>query len=702
MNKSTIKFFALIIGVFSLFFVISVPSAEAANPYIQNVSFGQDENGDYISFDWVDIPPNQQEGGWFGCTRDIVSVWFNRSNPNCIIEGSITIGFQPGDLVATAGSYSGFGNYAFASGLPDYSCTSNDVNLGLSLPQHIKTYINPNLFPERLSFSAEDFVTIQLAGYKMNIGYSELLVNDDEQYFYHVPSNPLPIVPYTNVKFGFDENDLLKVSFDWAGPSRDIIPLVGFNGKISDPFYARFDPDFEKDVSMSWEDGHNENLFNVNWFTGGFTAQKGQHYEIFVNELHKWTPSNQLRVCSWYYPCPVNRTLTESVLGRSFNSNDYITIAFNSTSPSQPYGTSYILNDPNKYYFVAPNNPPILATYMALGDSFSSGFGIVPFEEGTRQDLGFNDCQRSENAYPQVVAEEVGLDLSFHACQGATTKHMYERRVDNSGNDWSELPQLEYLNKETKLVTLTIGGNDSGFGNILTNCVTTGFGICSNNEDLIASVNESFTRLDGGDGPENIKPYDLIYKDIRTLAPDAKSVAVGYPHLFTASGDDRTFLPGGRCEGVKKADQRWMIEKIDELNDIIKRNALRNGLLFALPIFDGHELCSGGEEWILDLLSTGRFHPTVKGHEAIAEAVINELTKDEQKIGILINPFQTLDYAFSVESGKSLLSFTSGWPGSDVITSLRSPLGVLYTRNSNNTLYHANGATWEHYEISNP
>ena len=147
MNKSTIKFFALIIGVFSLFFVISVPSAEAANPYIQNVSFGQDENGDYISFDWMGIPSNQQEGGWFGCTRDMLSVWFNRSNPNSTIEGSLTIGFQPGDFVATAGSYSGFGNYAFASGLPDYSCTSNDVNLGLSLPQHIKTYINPNLFP---------------------------------------------------------------------------------------------------------------------------------------------------------------------------------------------------------------------------------------------------------------------------------------------------------------------------------------------------------------------------------------------------------------------------------------------------------------------------------------------------------------------------------------------------------------------------
>lgn len=361
MNKFTIKFLALLIGVFSLFSVISVPKVEAANPYIQNVFFGQDENGDYISFDWVSIPPNQQEGGWFGCTRDMVSVWFNRSNPNGTTEGSMTIGFQPGDFIATGGgNYSGFGNYAFASGLPDYSCATNDPNLNERLPVHIKTYINPGWSPERLSFSGGDFITIQLAGYKMNIGYSELLVNDSEQYFYQVPNNPLPVIPYANVKFGFDENDLLKVSFDWVGPSRNITPLVGFNGKISYPFYAHFEPDPEKDVSMNWEDGHNENLFNVNWFTTRLNVQKGQHYDVFVNELHKWTPSNQLRVCSWYYPCPVNRTLVESILERSFKPDDYITIAFNSSSPSQPSDTQYILTDPNKYYFnpALPSSPP--------------------------------------------------------------------------------------------------------------------------------------------------------------------------------------------------------------------------------------------------------------------------------------------------------------------------------------------------------
>ena len=58
---------------------------------------------------------------------------------------------------------------------------------------------------------------------------------------------------------------------------------------------------------------------------------------------------------------------------------------------------------------------------------------------------------------------------------------------------------------------------------------------------------------------------------------------MGYPPFFTPEGSDRTFLPGGRCELIKKADQKWMISKINEFNALIKRNAERNGFRFADP-----------------------------------------------------------------------------------------------------------------------
>lgn len=365
MNLSNPKLrflFATIITLASFLTIFfTTQQAEAANPYIQNVSFGQDEQGDYISFDWVGVPERTDTGAgtWWSCQRDLVEIWFNRFNPDGTTERMRFPSYwSEGDFIPrnayySGGGYSGFGNYGFASGLPLYDCATNDPNLSTELPKHIKTYINPNWSPEKLSFTGEDFITIQIIGLRINAQYAELLVHDPEEYHYQVPTNPLPVMPYTNVSFGFNENDLLKVSFDWVGPSRNILPLVGFNGKISYPFYARFDSNPEKDVSMNWEDGRNQNLFNVNWFTGGFTAQKGQHYDLFAQELHKWTPSNGLRVCNWFYPCPVNRTLTESFLGRNFEPNDYITIAF--------YSSGYVLNDPNKYYFSPQNNPPTLS-----------------------------------------------------------------------------------------------------------------------------------------------------------------------------------------------------------------------------------------------------------------------------------------------------------------------------------------------------
>ena len=66
--------------------------------------------------------------------------------------------------------------------------------------------------------------------------------------------------------------------------------------------------------------------------------------------------------------------------------------------------------------------------YVALGDSYSSGMGVQPYYAGTHDDDGPNDCQRSQEAFGPLIAAAKGLDLSFHACQGAVTKDFYEAR----------------------------------------------------------------------------------------------------------------------------------------------------------------------------------------------------------------------------------------------------------------------------------
>ncbi|MBI2406659.1 MAG: hypothetical protein HYV25_03735, partial [Candidatus Harrisonbacteria bacterium] len=132
LKSSAVIFFISFVAMLTVGF-FSVPQAQAANPYIQNIYFGQDANGDYIAFDWVGVPPvTDIGGGWVSCSRDLVGIWLNRTNPNGATVGmSLPQNFSGGDFSPqnaffSGGGYSGFGNYGFASGLPDFTCATND------------------------------------------------------------------------------------------------------------------------------------------------------------------------------------------------------------------------------------------------------------------------------------------------------------------------------------------------------------------------------------------------------------------------------------------------------------------------------------------------------------------------------------------------------------------------------------------------
>ena len=117
------------------------------------------------------------------------------------------------------------------------------------------------------------------------------------------------------------------------------------------------------------------------------------------------------------------------------------------------------------------------ARYVALGDSFSAGEGVPAFEPGTDTDITLesgpeNACHRSERgSYSRrlVADPEVGgniLPADFAACSGAVARDLETPNPDNEG----EPAQIDHLNEFTNLVTLTMGGNDIGFGDIAALC----------------------------------------------------------------------------------------------------------------------------------------------------------------------------------------------------------------------------------------
>lgn len=275
---------------------------------------------------------------------------------------------------------------------------------------------------------------------------------------------------------------------------------------------------------------------------------------------------------------------------------------------------------------------PAEGRYVALGDSYASGFGVSPYDPGTGPDNG-NDCQRSTLAYAHQIGDRTGKDLDFRACGGATTADFYRMNPSHK-----EGAQLDELNADTGLVTFSIGGNDAGFGEVVRDCIDgwelLSFNTCYSDERITDRVDTAMDALRGTGTRDGTYSYDTIFDDIRSRAPNATVIAVGYPHFFPAEGADGDILPG-RCQGIKKIDQRWMVEKIDEINAILEDSAQRHGYQFTNPTasFDGHELCSS-DSWFYGLLSPGRFHPTANGHTAMADDIMDTIADQGQAAAV--------------------------------------------------------------------
>ena len=266
--------------------------------------------------------------------------------------------------------------------------------------------------------------------------------------------------------------------------------------------------------------------------------------------------------------------------------------------------------------------------YVALGDSYASGFGVSPYESGTDVDGG-NECKRSTAAYPQLVGQRIGRTPAFHACSGARTGDLYQAKTA-----WDEPAQLDALSQSTGVVTLSIGGNDAGFAQVLGDCIggwrILPFITCSGDKQITDRVDSAIDALGGTGEQDGIHSYEQIMGDIASRAPNATVVAVGYPSFYSSQGRVGGIIPG-RCEGVKKVDQRWITAKTNELNTALKAAALRHGHQFTDPSdsFAGHELCGEGASWFQGLLNSGRFHPNADGHKAMATSVMNTLN-DQQ------------------------------------------------------------------------
>ncbi|BFU43567.1 SGNH/GDSL hydrolase family protein [Krasilnikovia sp. MM14-A1004] len=219
--------------------------------------------------------------------------------------------------------------------------------------------------------------------------------------------------------------------------------------------------------------------------------------------------------------------------------------------------------------------------YVALGDSFSAGAG-APDQSGL--------CLRSVFAYPaQWATENHPKSYTNIACYGATIDSM-------------RLTQMIALSDKTDLVTVTIGGNDAGFGPVVISCTLLSDSGCKS----IVDVAHDYVR--------DVLPgkLDAAYRDIRSHAPNADIVVLGYPVLFDTTSESCGFA------GMSIAKRQMINAGDNDLNDIIRDRARAAGFRYAevRNNFDGRGICANGA-WINGITvtpPTDSFHPNQTGY----------------------------------------------------------------------------------------
>jgi lysophospholipase L1-like esterase len=262
---------------------------------------------------------------------------------------------------------------------------------------------------------------------------------------------------------------------------------------------------------------------------------------------------------------------------------------------------------------IAGPAPARSQSLLALGDSYSSGEGVPPYDNGT--DVRTNRCHRSQGAWPILAAIDLRLPRISWACSGADT-----RDIDD---------QLLHVIATPSIVTLTIGGNDVHFRRVLTTCVL-----------WVQPCDRHYTRR-GVDWIERDiadleRRLPRVYASIRFAAPGARLMVVGYPRIFPRKVPTRgTAANCAAWDSIDPDEADYLNDKTDSLNRAIRRAASRASVQFVgvSRAFSGEELRCVGESSVhrLELLRQGRFvsrasfHPNARGHRRLADLVATRL-----------------------------------------------------------------------------
>ncbi|HZS86948.1 MAG TPA: GDSL-type esterase/lipase family protein [Chloroflexota bacterium] len=250
--------------------------------------------------------------------------------------------------------------------------------------------------------------------------------------------------------------------------------------------------------------------------------------------------------------------------------------------------------------------------YVALGDSFSAGDGVAPpFVPGGAR------CHRAPGAYALLYDR----NASFWACSGAQTANILVTGQNG------EPAQISHLTPATRMVSLTIGGNDVRLFDALVTCLL--YRVvrpCSS----LATSRDYGTLYELNNRLAMLEPrLQNLFVQIARKAPHARIFVLGYPnplpaHLpFFCTALSKYWI--GRLQAD---DVSWFNGEIGKLNAAERQAAVSAGAHFVdtTPLFANHDVCSA-QPWFNALGDTPEYHalhPNAAGNQQLAGLLLRE------------------------------------------------------------------------------
>ena len=362
---------------------------------------------------------------------------------------------------------------------------------------------------------------------------------------------------------------------------------------------------------------------------------------------------------------------------------------------------------------------------VILGDSYSSGEGAGSYRDS---EDGTKGCHRSTNAYGHQLFVGTETEVVNLACSGAVVQDYYteqeHRNVEAQKDLLADVDDYD-------LVLLTMGGNDIGFAEIISNCVLGGE--CSGAARCSSWLADLVTGCDGATvyGPAEWQDLVETLHDRlvgwfpRVLEDTGGAPVVVLPYVNVVPGGDVSTGCGGSRALGRDFDQtelklvQWLISELNRQIESAVEKVDDPRLLFADEVVSAlepaHTLCSE-QRWVVGLGDRGALalvgaqpdqkqelvHPTADGHAAIARALIRWsntveappergdgggtiLSWARDRVGGLTDTLdgllsgstavdlQRAADVISVPAGSTVIVSTAGYaPGSQVLITVRS------------------------------